>query len=259
MKNIMKLALIAIFGVGLSTAVLAKYEKNKELELSSQNLESFTLDTGAGDLIIRGDKNADKISVRAKIRPDDIDPDSYTLTLEQQGNEAVLVAHIESRMFNNSYIDLLVTVPSELKLEIMDRSGDLEVEDIQADVRIDDRSGDIHLKNIQGDLIVKDRSGDIEMRSMIGDVDILDRSGDLDIITLTGNLSIDDSSGDVNIRTVAGNVELEDGSGDIDIIDVSGKVGVEDGSGDINIDGAESFVLYRDGKGDVDLANVKNH
>lgn len=257
MKNMMKMALIAIFGVGLSTAVLAKYEMNKELELASTSLERFVLDTGAGDLVIRGDKDADKISVRAKIRPDDIDAEDYTLTLEQNGSEAILYAHIESRMFTNSYIDLIVTVPSRLKLEIMDRSGDLEVEDMQADLSIDDRSGDIRLKNIDGELNIKDRSGDITMRAMTGNADIQDRSGDLDIITMTGDLTISDSSGDIMIRTLAGNVELEDGSGDIDIVDVSGKVGVEDGSGDISIDGAESFVLYQDGKGDVELANVK--
>lgn len=257
MKKITLPTSLLVLSIVLTPVVLAYNELKTELNLPTDKVTILNIDAGAGDLVVKGDDDAQEISVRARIRPADASERDYTLTLEQSDGEALLYAHIEPQMFQNSYIDLEVTVPSGLKLDIKDRSGDLEVSNVLQGLTINDRSGDIKLKGIAGGIKLRDRSGDIAMRTITGDVEIVDRSGDVDIITLTGNLSIDDRSGDITIVTVAGNVEVQDGSGDIEVSDVSGKVGVEDGSGDISIDGAESFVLYQDGKGDVDLVNVK--
>lgn len=238
--------------------VSADNKITRDLQISTASLERFYIDAGAGDLIVRGVDGIETIEVVAKIRGRGLNESDFSLSLERKGDKAVLYAHIEAEGFSNRYIDLEITTPSKLRLDILDRSGDMEIENMRSGLHIDDRSGDIKVRDLNGDLNIQDRSGDIDLYTVVGDVDIEDRSGDLVLMTVTGNVKVEDNSGDITIKTVAGNVDLDDGSGDIDITDVSGKVGVQDGAGDIMVDGAGFFTLYQDGRGEVELVNVEH-
>jgi len=203
---------------------VASVKQTQQLSLPSNNLEYLNVLSGAGSLEIKGSETATSISVNATIYTADIE-DEYELTLEQNGKQAKLVAQNKSRNGISFYsgqspsINLVITVPSNLNLDI------------------DDGSGDILINAMQSNIDVKDGSGDL---------------------TISGakNLTIDDDSGEVNLENIAGNLELTDGSGNIHINNVSGNATIEDGSGDIRVNHAKGLTITESGSGDVSIDNI---
>jgi DUF4097 and DUF4098 domain-containing protein YvlB len=256
-----------LWGLGLaaiSQSVYANFWDNenllmeKELSLNADTLQAVLVDAGAGDMKIVGDTTTDTIKVSASVFGKELDEDEYQLSLEQKGGQAVLYAHVTQEHDNNERIDLKIRLPANLKLEVKDRSGDIQIESMQGGVLIDDRSGDIDLSNIHGGLEIDDRSGDISVITMAGDITINDSSGDINLITVEGDTKIQDKSGDIRVNALSGNLDIEDSSGDIRVKTVSGVVTVEDSSGNVDVDGAEDFVLVADGSGDVELNNIRS-
>jgi hypothetical protein len=217
----------------------AKLNKKVELALTDDAIVQLNIDVGAGDLSIMGKKGQSEITVIAKVFGEELNYDDYTLSLEKEGDKAVLIAQFNDNTYNNERIDVEVTMPSSLALLVDDRSGDLTIESVNNGLTLNDRSGDIELNNIAGLIRIEDRSGDLVGKDLRGDVLINDRSGEIQLKDVVGNVNIDDSSGDIRVKNV------------------SGLVTVEDSSGDININGAGDVRLKNDGSGDVNLRNIK--
>ncbi len=230
MKKAVVLAVLSVASLGS----LAAFETTKSLNLPAQGVKRLEIQAGAGSLTVTGREGQGAIEIKAEIvarhvRDEDMDgflKDRVELTLEKRGEVAVLVSRIRERLRlfsldEGAVINLTVSVPKDMPLEIDDGSGSIVVEDLAA-VRIDDGSGSIRVGRIAGEVEIDDGSGGIE----INDV--------------TGNVSVDDGSGEIIIRGVGGTVTVDDGSGSIDIKDVEKDVR-----------------LVRTGSGGVDVSNVK--
>ncbi|NVK21067.1 MAG: hypothetical protein HWD86_00985 [Kangiellaceae bacterium] len=229
-------------------------ETERQLELSSDGLKSFFIDSGAGSLEITGEKDLNKIIVDAAIEVDGVDNDEaekwfkkhMKLSLTEKDGKATLQALFET---NNSIfsfsnwtgerkIDLVVRMPEHLKLEVDDGSGDTSISNINAALEVDDGSGTLTINNIGGDTWVDDGSGDLYINHV------------------TGDLVVDDGSGSLTIKDISGAVEIEDGSGSIDIREIGQKVYIDDGSGSINACDIKGDLTIDDGSGDVDTCNI---
>jgi DUF4097 and DUF4098 domain-containing protein YvlB len=133
----------------------------------------------------------------------------------------------ESHWGNGPSLDLTVTVPATIPVEIEDSSGDLRVMGTAA-LDVDDNSGDVEIRDVGGALRVKDGSGGLEIENVRGDVTIEDGSGEIDVRDVTGSVSLRDGSGSITARGVGGSVHvLRDGSGGIRVVDVGGDLVVE--------------------------------
>ncbi|GLR69479.1 hypothetical protein [Agaribacter marinus] len=224
----------------LSFAANAETIQEKELTLPTKGIKAFKIDASAGFLHVKGKAGISEILVEATLISDEFEDTDFTLNLEEKGNKAFLITKVGKRAPNyNAKIDLTVTVPNNLVLDIVDGSGEIKVDDFTNNVRVDDGSGSMQLTNIRGELNVEDGSGKIIIQNIGGD------------------LRLDDGSGSVEITDVKGDVRVEDGSGSITLRGIDGHVIVDDGSGSINVDGAKSFTLIDDGSGSVNLSNVK--
>ncbi len=162
------------------------------------------------------------------------------LVAERSGDEVrvrVVIPEVDGRQ--SAKLDLVVEVPDTLPLVVEDSSGDTEITQVAA-TEVYDSSGDLAIQEIRGDLRVDDSSGSIEVRDV------------------GGHVWVSDSSGDIDIRR-AGSVEIErDSSGQIDASDVRGDVLVRrDSSGSIRADRVGGdFIVERDGSGDIDHSEI---
>jgi len=244
--KLVKTALLTAMVTSLSACVIVVDAKNgradvetiKSLSLDASNIQELDIEAGAGTLDIIGKPGLSAIKVEAKVYTTSDEPDSYELTLKQQGSSAYLVAKSDSSGFyigNSPHIDVTVYVPQNLKLDVDDGSGDLYISDINNSVTIEDGSGRAFVENIQGNLNIDDGSGELIVKQVTGNVDIDDGSGDAYISNVTGSISVNDGSGELDITTVRGMVTINDGSGDITISDADALTVEEAGSGDLNI------------------------
>ncbi len=153
----------------------------QELNLSVSDSSTIIVDVGAGSLKLHGD-DIDEIRVVAKIYSDDYSnleklrssfEDKMQLTLGNRNSSTVILkALTKKKMFgwsnSNITIDLDVTIPKGLKVEIDDGSGSMTISDINNSLKIDDGSGSITIKNIVGNVLIDDGSGSININNLQG-------------------------------------------------------------------------------------------
>jgi len=218
------------------------FKEIKNLNLSAKKLTQLNIDAAAGYLKIIGDDSISDIQVTANIEAYN---DDFKLSLKSKGGYAELVAdanpdnHINWGS-NNAKIDLIVRLPSNMRLKVKDGSGEITIHQIKNDVEIDDGSGSMKITDIQGNLKIDDGSGSMVINQVSGDI------------------KIDDGSGSMNIEKVGGTLNIEDGSGNMDITDVFGLVTIDDGSGDINLKTLHNgLTIIEEGSGDLKMSDIK--
>ena len=243
---------LLILGICLfSTSLQAwncKYEKEIDQELDLDGAEVLTILAGAGDLEIEGDDGASVATIRGRVCVSEEDwLDESRIDVAGGSNAEIVVELPEissswSLMGSKyAYIDLEITVPDNIRLEIKDSSGDVEIEGVST-LSLKDSSGDVHLEDIEGSVTLNDSSGDLVLEDIEGDVTV-----------------DSDSSGDLRGRDVEGSVLVRrDSSGDIRFIAVSRDFTVErDSSGDITAKGVGGdFIVVADGSGEIVAKNV---
>jgi hypothetical protein len=142
-----------------------------------------------------------------------------------------------------AYLDMSVSVPAGLPVEIEDSSGDIEAHDVRV-VKVQDSSGDVVLRSPGADVAINDSSGDILVTRAAGQVQVWDSSGDIVIDGAREVVIPSDSSGDISVANVSGDVRIDrDSSGDIRIADVGRNVQLlSDTSGEVKVDRVQGTV-----------------
>lgn len=242
-----------------------EYQKPLGFTVSADKLTTLDLNAGAGKLKVQGLGQATQVQVIATAcassqgRLDD-------LQIEQRVMDRRLVLNTRQPdsgwsfgINNYAYIDLEITLPEGLAVELTDGSGAVSISQVASAV-IDDGSGELEVAQVSGPVSIEDGSGSIRLANIGGPISITDGSGGIEIINADGDVVIDeDGSGGIEIRRAAGNVTIEeDGSGSIIISEVGGDVHIgEDGSGAIEIaDVTGSFTVDRNSNGGIRHKNV---
>ena len=136
---------------------------------------------------------------------------------------------------SNGSLDMEVTVPDTMAIDIEDGSGEATIENV-GPLKMTDGSGELTIKNVHGNANVHDGSGELIIEDVAGDLRVVDGSGEMEINRVSGNVTIDDGSGGITVRNVQRNVTIEDdGSGSVDVRDVRGDFTVQNkGSGSVD-------------------------
>lgn len=235
----------------LPSAALADdcaFRAERRLDIDAANLATLKLDTGAGDLDVKGVPGLARIEIRGKAcASDEATLAELQLTQRRQGDVATAATVIPDsggglKLFGSryAYIDVEVRMPPALKLELRDSSGDVEIAGLRNGLDLTDSSGDIGLRDLGGAVRISDTSGDIEADGIEGSITVdSDSSGDVEIRNVRGDAYVrNDSSGDLEFHHVGGRARVDhDSSGDIVFDDIGGDAGVgTDSSGDIRAD-----------------------
>tara|TARA_R110000737_G_scaffold102781_2_gene136149 strand:- start:705 stop:1523 length:819 start_codon:yes stop_codon:yes gene_type:complete len=238
----------------------ANYHSQQELILDAKMLKVLDVEAGAGSLVISGSEHVTEITVVADIYTENSDADDFELSLTESGQRATLVAKINSSGFwlgDSPHIDIKVTMPSHLMLQVDDGSGALNISNIASAVAVKDGSGELTIKGIKGGLEINDGSGGLYVSEIIGNITIVDGSGEIEINEVNGNLDINDGSGSIFVKAVSGSANIEDGSGDLTLRKVDGLVTINDGSGDIDVEQAGALKIIESGSGGLRVKKVK--
>lgn len=218
---------------------------DREQRLSASVGDLLEIDAGSGGLRVEGREGLDEVVALGRVcasREEYVD--ELRVTMVREGAAIVLSAHYPDRAGfdgrgNTARIDLVVSVPMGLDVDIDDSSGDIEVSGV-------------------GDLDIDDSSGSIRVAGAAGSVQIDDSSGGIEVSGVAGDVQIEDGSGGISVQGVAGAVSVRDGSGGIEVTDVARDVVIEaDGSGGIAVSNvAGDFAVDRDGSGGISHSNI---
>lgn len=239
--NLLASMMLMISSVSYGDVVTKSFE--------SKGIQSLNVVTATGNIVVKTSADQ-KINVSAnKIKFDK----ECTLVMEQVGSE--IKVEIQDQKYSGFLsfnsprceVDVNVTVPEKLALNLITGFGSLDVKGIIGPIQYLTGSGKIDL---EGDLALvegKSGSGDTEIKGLIGDADIATGSGSV-TITLSkvpekGHISVKTGSGETVVYAPAQskiNANLKTGSGQMvnelgSAPDAAYTVSVKTGSGDLTL------------------------
>lgn len=254
----MTAALLAVAGCAGFAADLGDcgYEKTEAVNLDVDGASVLVLDAGAGSLSVEGRSELGSVAVRGNgcVSDEDRLDDLRLVTERRNGEILVRVEYPEVRGSSDGSMDLVVRVPSDLRVRGTDGSGDARITGV-AEVDFTDGSGALTVLDA-GRVTISDGSGPLRVER-VASLELDDGSGSLEIRDVGGDLDVRDGSGSMRIDRVGGALRIDDGSGSVDVSRVSGSVEVEDGSGSLRFSRVDGdVVLLSSGSGSVDLEEV---
>ena len=137
--------------------------------------------------------------------------------IAQSGNDVTVGERHSSDLYRNISIDYEMSVPRGTRLTLGSGSGDIEVQEVGANLKASTGSGSIRARGVQGPANLDSGSGDIEFEQTApGDVRVQTGSGSIRLHDLAGGLRAGTGSGDIEASgKITADSKLETGSGSI--------------------------------------------
>jgi hypothetical protein len=241
------LALLALPLTALPSDLDCRYGADRKASVDTAGATRVEIMARAGDLNVRPASGPTLVAEGRACASNQNFLDQTQLHVQRQGDVVQVHVQVPDEMKGigllYATLDLIVTVPGNLPVEVTDSSGDMTLESVRV-VKIQDSSGDISARGLKGDVEIEDSSGDLRVEDTAGAVRISDSSGDIVIRGATAVHVPLDSSGEIDIERVSGDVRIDrDSSGDIRVAGVGGSVEVlADGSGEVRVTGVKGTV-----------------
>ncbi len=159
------------------------------------------------------------------------------LVLEYNGPSTVLNLGRSS-----TGIDVKISVPQTMPVEINCRRGDVKVSNMQANLKIDHRDGDVHVQNISGQTEIESHGRNVIVKNIDKRVNLKTVNANLSVDTVNDNVTVDHSKGDAGIKNIAGIIIFYGNESQIEIQEVQGRIQVENSGGDVECDTFHSGV-----------------
>jgi DUF4097 and DUF4098 domain-containing protein YvlB len=179
----------------------------------------------------------------------DINFPSGSLILENIQNDHININHkfgsiklvdietSEVRVDTNSGSLTLENIEVQESIDLKSKFGSIEVSNVVSpEIKVDQNSGGIDIENIEGDVNVNQVFGDIKIDSVTGSASIKTNSGSIAVQNTEGNVTIDSSNGDIYVENVAGDLKVKNSSGAIEARSLKATVDIENVYGDIQLE-----------------------
>ncbi len=200
--------LLMAAGLLLSSAVMADVSDERRFDFNLGAGDSFSIENVNGDLDIQVGNTA---SVVARLRASSQDLlDKIEIKVDESSNRVVIDTELPKRMRRgHASVDYMVTLPAGVELDRASTvNGDVDITDIEGDIRANTVNGDVDANNLNGDIDLQTVNGgikanflalggsdDIKMETVNGSI-VVDLPVDADVTVeaenLNGGLSVDD-------------------------------------------------------------------
>jgi DUF4097 and DUF4098 domain-containing protein YvlB len=217
----MKHLLLAAAVLGLAAVPALASEATFERTLSVSGQVQLTVSTGSGYIhLTRGTGNQVHIFGKVKsgwgVSEERVKEIASKPLIEQTGNIVRIGMHHEH--LNNISIDYEIQAPENSLVDAGSGSGDIRVDGVGENAKLNTGSGNIHATGLHGRFSVSTGSGDIYAEQTgSGDVKAETGSGNIELRNLRGGLRAGTGSGDIKVGGApVVDWKLETGSGNVE-------------------------------------------
>jgi hypothetical protein len=160
----------------------------------------------------------------------------------------------------NDKSELNFEVPLHTDVTVKNQSGDIEVKNITSPkMSLESSFGEVEAENIMADLLVKVASGDIELNAITGQVQTSSSFGKQTITDVKGNLVVTSSSGDIVIKQLRGNANITTSFGNQTFQNIAGNITAVASSGNVEVENLKGDLVTRTSFGNQDLDNIEGN
>ena len=218
--------------------------------------------TTRGHVIVRGSQNEQvvyKLVERVKARSADeahlLFGSSITKTSSSNGMTSWMVAALA----HESVITQLdISVPRRLPGVILDvRPGDVEVYDLDGNVRVETSAGMIHGDRIRGSVDSRTGGGEIRMGKIGGAVRCISEAGSIFVENAGAEALCQTAGGEIQIHEANGPLTLSTEGGNIQVDKAAGTVEAHTGEGVIEVFQAGGVVLADTRGGSIQIGSAQ--
>lgn len=248
LKSTLQATLALLLLVTMGNALAQADDYDQVFDVSEGGMLTINSDSGPIEV-----STWDRDEVRVRIR----NADDFDVSLEQVGNDVVVVAESERRGifgFVRSNIRFDVNVPNVFDLDLGTGGGAIEVGALTGDVRVDTSGGAITIGRVTGNVLADTSGGRIEIDDVDGDVTADTSGGRITIGNVTGDASADTSGGHIEIGDVGGDMVANTSGGNITVGQGSGRVELDTSGGTIRAGWAVGEIVADTSGGNIYLA-----
>lgn len=175
-----------------------KYEKteNKEYNISAKDKKKLFIENPNGDVIINKNSTDSLVHIKAQITKyvskKDLDKPLEGIDIEiDSTGDAITISDqifkekhiIRFEIGKSSKINYVISVPEYLEINVEGTNGDLELQNLNNNVKADFTNGDVKLNQVYGEIRLELTNGSINAK--------LDSAKKLDFETTNGNIKLE--------------------------------------------------------------------
>lgn len=242
------------------------------LNFKERTHQKYTVD-GAGTLTVDADFGSvrveswpnDEVDVEVEKRRTGISEgsardafDEIAVDISQRENDVDIRIDRKSRFGSDRVsVDIEVKVPESYNLDLKTSGGDIDIGDLQGDVRARTSGGDVTIGRVTEALLqVHTSGGDVSVKEGGAETKVSTSGGDIEIDTARGTVHATTSGGDITIGSTTDKVTAKTSGGDIEIEDARGSVKANTSGGDIRIGGTSGGVTAKTSGGDITIESA---
>lgn len=120
--------------------------------------------------------------------------------------------------------------------DLQSNSGNINVDNINTNVKLHLTSGDLAATKIHGNVDAKTNSGNQTFDDVTGNMTVKSISGDLELSNVQGSLDVNTNSGNQRYNTIKGELKTGSISGDVDVLNMTGNSEINSNSGNIYLE-----------------------
>jgi DUF4097 and DUF4098 domain-containing protein YvlB len=172
--------------------------------------------------------------------------------------------------------EFLLRVPLQFNLDLATEGGDIDVDNLDGELRAESGVGGIHTGNVTGPVRVETSGGSIALGNITRRLDARTAGGDIRIGDVKSSARLETSGGEIvagyiggefNAQTAGGDIVLKGASGPVMVQTAGGEIQLGDcgatvkaqtAGGSIRLQGARGLVRAETAGGSIDLFKVVN-
>ena len=181
----------------------------------------------------------------------------HQVSVLQSGNDIVVTTEVSDAVrdrWNDEYrntplrVSFEIMVPRDYNVDLETSGGNIEVDDLNGDLRSETAGGNLGFGNISGTVWAHTAGGNITLEGSSGTADLSTSGGNITIGDVDGDVDAETSGGSIRIRRAGGEVRAETAGGNIEVEDVGGTIEATTSGGNV------SATITRQPSGDCRLS-----
>jgi hypothetical protein len=140
---------------------------------------------------------------------------------------------------------------------IGNRSGDVEIQNINGEVRLESRNGAVTVEDVSHSVVINNSGGNTTARNVGGDLEIETRHGSVDVSGVKGNATITNSNAPINVENVQGSLTINGSNNAVEAQHIDGDLTVDSSHENVSIDDPKGAVKITSRHGDVQISFEK--
>lgn len=165
--------------------------------------------------------------------------DDIEIEFRQDGDDVYIYCEYDrswmDRFWDNAQLRLnfAITVPNEYNLDLSTSGGNIEIADLEGDVRCKTSGGSLRLDQITGTVHGRTSGGSITLEGSNGTADLETSGGGITIGNVLGRVDAHTSGGSIRIDEAGGEVDASTSGGSIRVNEVQGAISARTSGGSI--------------------------